>query len=54
MRLLKGDKVKHLGKECEIVSSTYYHVVDRERYVDVYFKNAKQVKTVKVDELEEV
>jgi hypothetical protein len=52
MKLMKGTKVKHKGLEGEVVSTTYYHVVEREKYVDVYFKDIKQVKTVKVKELE--
>ena len=54
MELLKGDKVNYLGQEGVIVSVMYYHVVEREKYIDVYFEDVKQVKTVKVNELEKI
>ena len=52
MRLVKGDKVKHLGQEGVVVSAMYNYVVENEKYIDVYFEGSKQVRTVKVKELE--
>ena len=54
MELVKGDKVKHLDQEGTIVSVMYNHVVEKQKYIDVYFKDLKQVKTVKVNELEKI
>lgn len=54
MRIVKGDKVKHLDLEGVVISNPYMYISDMETYVDVYFSDIKETMTVQINKLEKI
>ena len=54
MRIIKGDKVKHLDLEGVAISNPYMYITDMETYIDVYFSDIKETMTLKINHLMQV
>ena len=54
MRIVKGDKVKHLDLEGVAISNPYMYITDMETYIDIYFSDIKETITLKINDLEKV
>lgn len=54
MGIVKGDKVKYLDLEGTAISNPYMYISDMETYIDVYFSEAKETMTLKMNSLKKV